>query len=148
MQDEHETKPTNICPPPDAGNAAALRATILQTGLASEPVTAWGLELVVHELEAMERDEFEKTLVEETRGGKTRINRTNMRARLVVLTLRDEDGALIFSPDDAESLGRKSAKQVDRVYEIASRLCGLRPEDEEELLGNDEPTTAGDSASA
>ncbi len=86
-------------------------------------------------LTGAERDAFEQSIVE-TRGKNTRMNLRNIRAKLVALTVVDEDGNRIFSDEDAEALGKKSAAALDRIFAVAQRLSGLRPEDVEELAGN------------
>ena len=99
------------------------------------PVPEWGGEVIVRGLTAAERDQFEQSIVE-TRGKDTRVNLRNIRAKLVVLCCVDEQGNRIFRDEDAEVLGRKSAVALNRVFEVAQRLSGLRPEDVEELAGN------------
>ncbi len=99
------------------------------------PVLEWGGVCRVRGLTGAERDAFEQSIVE-TRGKNTRMNLRNIRAKLVALTVVDEDGNRIFSDEDAEALGKKSAAALDRIFAVAQRLSGLRPEDVEELAGN------------
>ena len=99
------------------------------------PVPEWGGEVIVRGLTAAERDQFEQSIVE-TRGKNTKFNLRNIRAKLVVLCCVDEQGNRIFRDEDADILGRKSAVALNRVFEVAQRLSGLRPEDVEELAGN------------
>ncbi len=98
-------------------------------------VPEWGGAVRVRGLTGAERDAFEQSIVE-TRGKNTRMNLKNIRAKLVALCVVDEQGNRVFSDDDAEALGRKSAAALDRVFEAAQRLSGLRKEDVEELAGN------------
>jgi len=98
-------------------------------------VPEWGGVVRVRGLTGAERDAFEQSIVEQ-RGKNTRMNLRNIRARLVALTVVDEEGNRLFSDDDVEALGRKSAAALNRVFEVAQRLSGLRPEDVEELAGN------------
>lgn len=98
-------------------------------------VPEWGGTVRVRALTGAERDAFEQSVVE-MRGKSTRMNLKNIRAKLVALTVVDEDGKRVFSDEDAELLGRKSAAALNRVFEVAQRLSGLRPEDVEELAGN------------
>src|SRR5690554_443064 len=98
-------------------------------------VPEWDGEVIVRGLTGAERDAFEQSIVE-TRGKNTRMNLRNIRAKLVALTVVDEDGNRIFSDEDAEALGKKSAAALDRIFAVAQRLSGLRPEDVEELAGN------------
>ncbi len=98
-------------------------------------VDEWKAWVRVRALTGAERDAFEQSVVE-TRGKSTRMNLRNIRAKLVALTVVDEDGKRVFTDEDAELLGRKSAAALNRVFEVAQRLSGLRPEDVEELTGN------------
>lgn len=98
-------------------------------------VPEWGGEVIVRGLTAAERDAFEQSIVE-TRGKNTRMNLKNIRAKLVAMTVVDEQGDRIFSDEDAELLGKKSAAALDRIFAVAQRLSGLRPEDVDELAGN------------
>ena len=42
----------------------------------------------------------------------------------------------VFTDDQAEALGKKSAKVLARLYNVAAKLNGLSKEDVEELRGN------------
>lgn len=95
-------------------------------------VPEWGGEVLVRGLTAAERDAFEASIVKR-RGQKTEMDLRNMRARLVAMCVVDEQGNRLFSDQDVEALGRKSASALDRIFEVAQRLSGLRPEDVEEL---------------
>ena len=75
-------------------------------------------------------------------------NLENLRARLVMLTVIDHEGKRLFSVKDVEALGKKSAKALDKVFEAAQRLSGLRDEDIEELTENLDGGQSDDSTSA
>lgn len=98
-------------------------------------VPEWNGEVLVRALTGAERDAFEQSIVEQ-RGKSTRMNLQNLRAKLVALTVVDEEGKRLFSDEDAKLLGQKSAAALNRIFEVAQRLSGLRPEDVEELAGN------------
>lgn len=112
---------------------AILQANDLPTERVEVP--EWDGEVIVRGLTAAERDQFEQSIVE-TRGKDTRVNLRNIRAKLVALTVVDEEGNRIFRDEDVELLGRKSATAINRIFEVAQRLSGLRPEDVDELAGN------------
>lgn len=100
-------------------------------------VPEWGGEVYVRALTGAERDAFEQSIVEQ-RGKSTRMNLRNIRAKLVSLAVIDGNGNRIFSDDDVKWLGNKSAAALDRIFEVAQRLSGLRDEDVDELAKNSE----------
>ena len=100
-------------------------------------VPEWGGAVLVQGLTAAERDDFEASCVQ-GRGRKATVNIQNIRAKAVVLAVRDATGARIFSLDDAPALGRKNAAAVNRIFEVFMRMNGLSEEDVEELAGNSE----------
>lgn len=94
-------------------------------------VPEWGGDVLVQELTAAARDDFERALV----GADGRLG-PNIRARLVALSVVDEDGNRLFSDADVAELAKQPAKAMDRVFSVAQRLSGLRPEDLEEAAKN------------
>lgn len=94
-------------------------------------VKEWGGSVFVRSMTGSERDAWEQSII----AGAER-NLDNIRARLVVLTAVDAEGRRIFENDDADALGKKSAKALDRLFAAASRLNGLGRADIEELAGN------------
>lgn len=109
-------------------------------------VPEWGGAVRVKALNGAERDRFEASL-SELKGKKIRLKMDNVRARLVAKTVIDEQGQLLFKPQDVEVLGKKSAAALDRVFSVAQRLAGLRDEDLEELTENftDDPSDSSTS---
>lgn len=95
------------------------------------PVPEWGGEVIVRGLTGAERDAWEIAVT--TEEGK-RV--TNLRAQLVARSVVDENGKKLFTSLDAELLGKKSGKAIDRVYEVAAKLSGIRKEDIDELAKN------------
>lgn len=112
----------------------SLRDTILKAvDLPTVPVHVpeWNCTVYVRSFTARERDAWEaSTFVD----GK--VNYDNLRARLVVLATVDEHGKRIFQDEDAEALGQKSAKVVDRIAEQINKLNALSAKDIEELSKN------------
>lgn len=127
------------------GRDAILAAPDLTTEDVAVP--EWGGTVRVKGLTAAERDAFEQSSL--TGKGKNQsLNFSNLRARLVVLTVVDEGGEPVFTGSDIRALGEKSAAAIDRVFEVASRLSGIGDDDIEELTGNSEPGQSDDSPSA
>lgn len=98
-------------------------------------VPEWGGWVRVRALSGAERDRFESEIAE-VKGRKTQLNLANVRAKLVALAAIDENGGRLFRPSDVEALGVKSAAALDRVFDAAMRLAGMRNQDIEELMGN------------
>lgn len=95
-------------------------------------VPEWGGSVRVKTLSGAERDQFESAIVQRN-GRNVKQNLLNIRARLVAAALVDENGAALFSFDDVEALGRKSARALDRIFGKAQELAGMREQDVEEL---------------
>jgi hypothetical protein len=101
-------------------------------------VPEWGGKVLVRGLTGRQRDIFEKSLI--TGKGKNRdVNIENARAKLLTLCLVDpKTKAPIFTQSDIEALGKKSAKALNRVYDVATDLSGIGEEEIEELTKNSE----------
>lgn len=95
-------------------------------------VPEWGGSVRVKTLSGAERDQFESAIVQRN-GRNVKQNLLNIRARLVAAALVDENGAALFSFDDVEALGRKSARALDRIFGKAQEMAGMREQDVEEL---------------
>jgi hypothetical protein len=94
----------------------------------------WGGPVHVRTLSGTERDAFEASMLDAK--GKGASNLANIRARLLVRALCDDSGNRLFADADADALGRKSAKVLDRLFDVAQRINGLGAKDVEALQGN------------
>jgi hypothetical protein len=94
-----------------------------------------------------ERDAFEASMVELKKDGSAKANRENVRARLLVLCIVNENGEQMFNRADIKLLGRKSAKALERVINKANELNGISEKDIEELAEGfeDAPSDGGTS---
>ena len=106
-------------------------------------VPEWGGTVRVRTLTGRERDAFEQSVVEQ-KGKNTKTNLRNIRAKLVALTVIDGEGKRMFNTSDIELLGEKSANALDRLFDAARRLSGLRDEDVEELAKNSDSDQSDD----
>ena len=95
-------------------------------------VEGWGGDVIVSTMSGFARDKFEATIVGKSGG----VNTTNMRAKVVAASVVDESGKLLFSEKDIVKLGKKSAKDLDKVYAVATRLSGISDSDVEDLAKN------------
>ncbi|MGB9780619.1 hypothetical protein [Caldanaerobacter sp.] len=98
-------------------------------------VPEWGGKVRVRGLTGAERDKFEASIVVR-KGNRTEFNPENMRAKLVAMCVVDENGNRLFTDEDIKILGQKSATALDRIFQVAQKLSGLRPEDFEEMQKN------------
>ncbi len=98
----------------------------------------------VREMTGREKDNFEAGLIS-VNGRKQKMNLADVRARLAILVCCDENGNLIFKPEDVEWLTKKSVRPLSRIYNATKDLNDLSDEDEEELLKNSQTTTVGSS---
>jgi len=104
-------------------------------------VPEWGGEVVVVGCMAAERDRYEMMWANWSQKD---VAVSDIRGWLVCRCLRDEDGKRMFSDKDTRALGAKSAKVVDRLWDVARRLSGLSDEDVEELEKNSDDAPADD----
>ncbi|ASU81502.1 hypothetical protein CDO52_00720 [Nocardiopsis gilva YIM 90087] len=95
-------------------------------------VPEWGGTVRVRSLTGKERDAFEASLVDKKTGQASKL--ANARARMVAMTVVDERGNRMFSLDDISALGDKSAAALNRVFDVARRLCGMSDDDLAELV--------------
>lgn len=98
-------------------------------------VPEWGGSVIVRGLTAAERDDYELSSVQQ-RGKDRVVNLANLRARLVARSVVNEAGQRLFSDEDAELLGRKSGRAIERIFPTAQRLSGLSKKAVEEIAGN------------
>jgi hypothetical protein len=101
-------------------------------------VPEWGGSVFIRSMTGVERDAFEASNFQKDRkGGDYQLNMTNIRARLLSLTICDDKGVRLF--EDAGKLGGKSAKVLARLFEMSQRLSGITKEDVEDMAKNSEP---------
>lgn len=110
-------------------------------------VPEWRGSVMIKGLSGAERDEYEATIIEQDRKGNVRTRLANARAKLVVAAAVDKNGNQLFDDADVKRLGRKSAKALQRVYDKAAELAGLKDEDLEELVGNSDADQSDSSTS-
>ena len=101
-------------------------------------VPEWGGVVYVKTLSGSERDELEKSIFS---AGEA--DPSNLRAKLVAMATVDKEGNRLFTFADAERLGKKSARALDRVFSVAQRLSGMLPQDVQAMTEN---LSAGQSA--
>lgn len=85
-------------------------------------VPEWGGTVLVRGMQGNERDRFEMAmyLTKDDLEQKAVV-----RARVVAWCTLDDDRRQLFTSKDVEWLGRKSARALDRVFDVAKRLSGI-----------------------
>lgn len=105
--------------------------------LGFEEVEAWGGVVRVRMMTGSERDSFEQSMMK-VDGSKVTRDMTNMRAKLLIRTICDENNKRIFTDKDIDLVGSKSAAEIEKVFEAAQRLNKLTAQDAEEQEKNSE----------
>jgi hypothetical protein len=103
-------------------------------------VPEWGGTVRVRRMDGCERDAFEARQIKEPY--------KDVRARLAVATVCDGDGKLVFGEIDVPAVTRKSAKALDRIFAVSTRLSGISKEDVDELKKNSSETLSSDSSTS
>jgi hypothetical protein len=87
-----------------------------------------------------ERDAYESSFLQ--RDGKMDVRSAwkNLRARMCVTCIVDENGDQVFTDADVADLSRLGSAGLHRVFMVAQRLSGLSESDVEELAGNSTAT--------
>ena len=127
------------------------RAQILNVNDARQErihVEEWDGDVIIKSMTGIERDNWEVAISDQKKEAKDKDGvKQNIRANLVALVLIDNQGKLLFTPEDVEALGRKSAKALDRIYSVAAAMSGITDADLEELVKNSSETVSDDSPS-
>jgi hypothetical protein len=100
-------------------------------------VPEWGGTVRVRELPGTERDKFEAQFVGKDGASVRAEGLEGFRARLAAAAIVDGDGKQLFrSPAETKRLGEKSARALQRVCDVATRLSKMSEDDVKELTGN------------
>lgn len=110
-------------------------------------VPEWGGSVIVKTLSGDERDQFEESILTKDLSPDRRRTFKGIRAKLVALSVIDENGDRLFTFEEAKLLGEKSARALDRVFAAAQRLSGFTQKDMEELTENLPEGQSDDSTS-
>lgn len=112
------------------------------------PVPEWGGEVRLTGLSGTERNAYQASLVVlGPNGAVQRVNLADQTARLLAKSLVDENFERLYTDKEVKDLGAKSGAVLQRLFEVAQRLSGLRKEDVESAEGNSEAAQSGASTS-
>ena len=87
-------------------------------------VPEWDGTVRVRGLSGEDRDAYEAEFVD-AKGKPATQRLRNIRAKLLVKCLVDEDGNRLFADNQAKALGAKNGAVVDRLFDVARRLSGI-----------------------
>ena len=104
-------------------------------------VPQWNGTVRVKVMTGTERDSYETSLYEFKPGdgnkqGQLKLNREDMRAKLLARVIVDEKNKRLFTDADIRALGAKSADALDVLFEAAQQLNGLAKGDLEKAEKN------------
>lgn len=103
-----------------------------------------GFAFTVQGMSGSQRDAWERSLVV-GRGQRRDINTDNIRARLVVRCIVNDDGSRVFDDADASTVGTWRVDVLQRMFEVAQRLSGVSDGDIDELGKSSSPTAGSGS---
>ena len=90
-------------------------------------------------MSAADRSRFEKEF-QTSSGQSSKRKLSQIRERLVIACVCNEEGSPILTVKDVEALGKQSIQIIERIVNVAQKLCGMSSEDVEQLAGNSEET--------
>lgn len=88
-------------------------------------VPEWNGTVFVRMMDGDQRDKFEADQIANPH--------TNVRARLVALTVCDKDGNLLFTEADVPAISKKAGAALDRIFAAAAKHNRITPQDIDEL---------------
>ncbi|MEU3203574.1 hypothetical protein ABZ702_06755 [Streptomyces cyaneofuscatus] len=110
------------------------------------PVPEWGGSVRLLGLSGTERNAYQASLVVlGPNGSVQRMNLADQTAKLLAKSLVDENFDRLFTDKDVKALGAKNGAVLQRLFEVAQRLSGLRKEDVEAAAGNSDAAQSGAS---
>ncbi|WP_436772071.1 hypothetical protein [Yinghuangia sp. YIM S09857] len=103
------------------------------------PVPEWGGEVRLLGLTGTERDAYEASFIRlGPKGNPIGRNLKDIRAKLLVKCLVDEDFERIYTDEETKDVGNKSGAVIDRLYDKAKVLSGISEDAAGAKAGNSE----------
>jgi hypothetical protein len=109
------------------------------------PVPEWGGTVRLKAITGADRDQYEMSMARAREKGN--LDKANFRAVLLSRSICDEGLRPIFQPRDIYELGKKNARILDKLFDVAAELAGIREADKEEVEENFQFALNGDSTS-
>lgn len=105
-------------------------------------VPEWGGQVTIKEMSGFARDRFETSIMGKNGGA----NMQNIRSKLVIASVIDESGNLMFTEKDINKLSNKSGAALDRIYDAVQKLNKITDADVDELAKNSLPDPSDNTA--
>jgi hypothetical protein len=99
------------------------------------PVPEWNGHVYLRSLSAEERDAFSEAVTTQGDQG-VEVNRTQLRERLLVLSLCDEQGNRLLSDAEIAQLSKKNSAVIQRLFMRAKQLSGMADDAVERAVKN------------
>ncbi len=110
-----------------AGKAADIRAALLKPVMKTDTVKLerLNIELRIMEMDAGRLEQYESLIYQVGEDGKVTSNTDHMNAKIAVMSIVDDSGQLVFTPDDIDALSRTYGKDLKQIANTAATLSGL-----------------------
>jgi len=99
-------------------------------------VEEWKGEVGIKIMSGKERDSFETAILQSTDNKGNMKDSKNLRASLLVKTICNEQGDLVFSSQQINDLNKKSAKVLNELFDKAMEINGLTNSTNDKLKKN------------
>lgn len=99
----------------------------------------------VREMTAREKDNYERLIIEIDEDGNIKRKQDNFRAKLAVCTVCDEDGKLLFTPEDVDQLSESLiAVDMETIVSAAQSINNMGRDVEKNLTATPENSSSFD----
>lgn len=126
-----------------ANKIAILDGARLKTETVDVPEWGDGVTVIVSEMSGLARD----ALYAKKKEG-SEISISESQADLLLVTVVDDAGELVFDGADIAALRAQSSAAVNRIADVAMRLNGMTPKAVEDTAKNSAAAPSGDSGSS
>lgn len=128
------------------GNGFITRDAILAPAkrrFAEVAIRSWG-KFRIRSLTELERSRFEAS-IRDKRGQVIADKMVDLKCRLIVLAVVDNEGNQLLTNSDIEQLRQQDSKLTNELVDFIQKHCGISDVDLEDLEKNSEPTSVAAS---
>lgn len=99
-------------------------------------VPEWGGYVRVRGMSGSQRDAFEESVFTRDSSGDREFDGHDFKAKFVARVIVDDHGTRMFTSEDVGKLTQRSARALQRVFDVGAKLSGMSKEDIRSLEGN------------